>query len=277
MRFVVAKASSIVRSVPRRLIVATIIGVLFACAPGPVSAQSTTISVPLCDEAPATIAVSTPQNNSVFNQPTVALTGTVYRLTQIQVYLNDAYVSTIPLDSGATSFTTEVYVYQGSNIIKLVGIDPCSSTSPEVEWKVIYAPGAEPTIQPTSPGTLPRPVQAVVDSSAYLQEQVDVASQTEPAQSLSGVLYDALVALDIAPKNAPQEEMNRMIWRMLLVVTGTSLLLLAGPIVSLYHLVRYKILAWNIHALPELLHHHATLALRLLGVVLIAIPFLFIG
>ncbi len=277
MRFVVARLSSAVRSAHRHFVAALVVGVLLACTPAPVSAQGTTITVPLCDMAPATIAVSTPQDNSVFNQPTVTLTGTVYRLTQIQVYLNDDYVSTIPLDSGATTFSTDIYIYQGSNIVKLVGIDPCSQTSPEVEWKLIYAPGAQPTVQPKPPGTLPRPFQAVVDSSAYLKEQVDMASQTTPAQSFSGALYEALVALDIAPKNAPQEQMNRMLLRMVLIVTGTALLLFASPFISPYHWVRYKILQWNIHALPELIHYHATFVLRIVGIILITIPFLFLG
>ncbi len=277
MRFVVARLSSAVRSAHRHFVAALVVGVLLACIPTSASAQGTTVSAPLCDVAPATIAISTPLNNSVFDQPAVTLTGTVYRLTQVQLYLNDNYVATVPLDSGATTFTTEVYLYQGTNSVKLVGIDFCSPANPEATWTMIYAPGAQPTVQPKPPGTLPRPVQAVVDSSAYLQEQVDVASQTTPAQSFSGALYEALVALDIAPKNAPQEQMNRMLLRMVLIVTGTALLLFASPFISLYHWVRYKILQWNIHALPELIHHHATFVLRIVGIILITIPFLFLG
>lgn len=277
MRLVVVRLSSAVQSAHKYFAVAIGIGALLACTPAPVGAQGTMITVPLCDTAPATIAISAPKDNSVFNQPTVTLTGTVYRLSQIQVYLNDNYVETVPLDTGATTFTTDLYIYKGSNIVKLVGIDPCSQTSPEVIWKLIYAPGAAPTIQPTPPGTLPRPVQTAIDSSEYLQEQVDMASQSTPAQSLSQIIYEAMVTLDMAPKNAPQEQMNRMLLRMALIVSGTTLLLFASPFISLYHLVRYKILQWNIHALPELIHHHATLTLRIIGAILIAIPFLFLG
>lgn len=281
MRFVVAKLNRVARSAHRYLVAVASISALLACISAPVNAQGTTITVPLCDTALSTITIDTPQDNSVFNESPVTITGSVYRLTQIQVYLDGNYVSTVPLDSGATSFTTSVYINQGTNLVRLVGIDPCTPDNPEVTWKIIYAPGAAPTVQPTPPGTPPRPItqaqQAVVDSSAYLQEQVAQASQTHPAQSLSGGLYEAMVRLDMAPRNATAEQMNCMLLRMAFIVIGTVLILAAGRIVQLYRWVRYRVLGWNVHAVPGFAHRHAKRVLHIFGITLTIIPFLFLN
>lgn len=281
MRFDVAKTNRAARRALRFFAAAASIGTVLACTPAPVNAVGTTVEVPVCDTAPSTIDITTPQDNSVFSQSPVTITGTVYRLTQIQVYVNGNYASTVPLDSGATTFTTNVYLDKGSNLVRLVGVDFCTQDSPEVTWKLIYAPGATPTPQPGPPGTPPKTVQdaqqALIDSSEYLQDQVDQASLTKPARSVSGMLYDMMVILDIVPRNATVEQANRMLLRMALIVAGTSLVVSGDWFVTVYHGLRYQILRWNHHALPKLVTHHATLALRLVGVALIIIPFVFIA
>ena len=90
----------------------------------------------------------------------------------------------------------------------------------------------------------------------------------------SNVLYKGLVALDIASPLASASSMNTMASRALLVTVGATMVLAAHSLVTGYHYVRYRFLQWNVHALPEFVHHHAVFVIRLAGIALSLAPFL---
>ena len=280
MRFVAINIRRITRLARNLVAFVAMTGAWMIFAANPAFAQGTVVNVAVCDATPAKISVTTPLNNSVFNQSTVAITGTIYRLTQIQVYVNDVYTTTVPLDAGATTFSTTVYIYEGTNAVKLVGVDPCSATGPYANLSYTYKPDARPTPQPT-PGIPSQPVPPVGDSRPatgeaihYMQGQVDTASQSPPASSLSNALYQGLVAVDLAPKNATGKEVDKMVIRAVLVAAGVVLLAAADPMIGAYHAIRYRMLKWHNRALPELVRHHAILTLRIVGVVLVCAAFL---
>ncbi|MFZ1258323.1 MAG: hypothetical protein WAQ25_02530 [Candidatus Saccharimonas sp.] len=191
---------------------------------------------------------------------------------------------TTAVDAGATSFTMITTLTVGDNALRIVGIDPCTVNTYEDSMVLHYVPGATPTVQPT-PGTpltatekeRVRQVMTTFTSAGnYLQEQVNQASATQPASDLSAVLYKAMVAFDIAPAFASADVVNRMVTRTWLVTVGTSFIVLAHPLISLYHWLRYQVLRWNIHAMPQLVRHHTALVMRIIGIILVAIPFLFL-
>ncbi|NCU38226.1 hypothetical protein EOL96_04195 [Candidatus Saccharibacteria bacterium] len=247
-----------------------------------VQATTSQVTTSICATQAATLQLVSPVPNSVVDTASVTINGQVHRISQYQVFIDGNPLSMQSLDAGATSFSYSTTLPLGSHTLRFVGIDPCTQHAPEASITLVYDPNAQPTPQPTPGGTLPPPVQGAVDRAQqvggetidYMQGQVDQASQSKPASSLVDIIYQAMVVLDLAPVTAGSADMNRMVARAVIFVTGVSFIVLAHPIITLYHAIRYSILRWNIHALPELVRHHAVLALRIVGTVLIIIPFI---
>ncbi len=258
---------------------------LAALASMPVGATTSNVAATICDTKIASLALTAPLDGSIFDGPDVTIEGSVYRISQIQVYMDGNALDMRALDAGATSFSYATTLSVGRHTLRFVGIDPCSSSNPEANITLTYKPGAAPTPQPTPAGQPPQPLTTAIghaqkaggEAIDYMQKQVDEASQSPPASSLSDTLYRALVAVDLAPKAATSQEVDRMVNRAVLVMAGAACIVAASPIITAYHTVRYRMLKWNVHALPELVQHHAILTLRLFGGALILATFLLLG
>ncbi len=273
MRFVVAKLNS--ASV---LVALAIAAAYVVFVPQLTGAQQTTISTAVCSSSTANFAIDTPANNSVVDRQTVTITGSVWRISQLQVYRNNMYESVNPIDAGSTHFSITVQLSVGDNTITLKGIDPCSANTYESTLLLHYVPGATPTPQPQEPNPIVAVVkdtqQASMETVDYLQGQVSQAAQTQPFVDASNVLYKGLVALDLASPLASASSMNTMVTRATLITTGAIMMMAAQSLVTGYHYIRYRFLQWNVHALPEFVHHHAVFVIRLAGIALSLAPFL---
>lgn len=266
------------RNVKRILIVVLAVGVWWYA---PVArAEQTTVVTTICSAASSQFTIDTPANDSIVVDGSVTITGTVRRISQLQVYRNGLYESVNPIDAGSTSYTVSVPLSVGDNAITLKGIDPCTANTYESSLLIHYVPGATPTPQPQEPNPIVAVVKDAHDSAQvttqYFDEQVRQAANTRPFTVLSDTLYRAMVAIDLAPKTATAADVHTMVTRAFLVTAGVSLLMLAHPMVTLYHFMRYQVLKWNIHALPELVRHHAVFTLRIVGTILLLLPFLFL-
>lgn len=248
----------------------------------PTTATDSRVGLIVCGAESALLSITAPLAGSVVNVPEVTITGEVQRISQYKVYLDGDLVEIISLDIGSTSFSYTTTIAKGSHTIRFVGIDPCTQSTPEASVTLTYNPAVDPTPQPTPNGKLPRPIQTAVDHAQrtggdvveYMQGQVEEASQSPSGSSLSDVIYKALVAVDIAPPAASSQEVNKMMTRVGLVAAGMAMVTMASPLVVAYHSLRYQVLKWNIHAMPELVRHHAVLTLRIIGAALAFAPFL---
>ncbi len=176
---------------------------------------------------------------------------------------------THPLDDGAMMYAFYASVSPGPHILKLIAINPYEGTTVEETISIIYTPGAEPTIPFKAVTTI---AEGAVTTKEYLQNQVDQASTTEPATFLSDVSYKVMNALDLVPTTG-QQSMPQMATRFWTISSGVALIVLTHPMITLYHLIRYRFLEWNVNALPELVRHHAAFVLRVGGVLLLAVGF----
>ena len=226
------------------------------------SATGTAINVNVCDQKAGTLQVISPVDGAVVRNADVNISGKVSRLSQLRAYVNGTFHMTIPLDTTSTTFSYTSNLSPGKNIVKLVGIDPCSAVSPEAVMTLTYDVDA-----PTSPVTqaMNTATDGAVDAGAYMTDQVQQAAQTQPAVGLSSAVYSAMQALDLAPMAGSTEAMHQMTQRFVGVVGGASLVLFAHPMFVGYHLVRYQLMQWNLPAMPALVRRHSLLALRLVG------------
>lgn len=216
------------------------------------------------------LSVDEPQDGDIVNEPSPTISGRVARVSQIMTYVNGSYHTTVPLDTGSTTFSYATSLTPGENIIRLVGIDPCSNTSLEAIMHITFDPMAIPT----------NPVKEIVNQTKdtavgtqeYLQDQVNQASATKPASFLSDLTYDVMTALDLAPHTGQQPE-PYMLSRFWAITAGTALIILTNPVITLYHMARYQLLQWKVHAFPKLVRHHAAFVLRTGGVFLLVIGF----
>lgn len=110
-----------------------------------VHAQSK-LQILACDpQVPSSIAITQPSSDSLVNQSAVEVTGTVFRASQIEIYVNNAFGGVIPLSFGATDFSTPVSIGAGTQTIRLVAIDSCQAGNGEASVVLTYLPNVTPS------------------------------------------------------------------------------------------------------------------------------------
>jgi hypothetical protein len=247
--------------------------VLFVvCVPSMVSAVGPTINANVYDGKPPVLTIVSQQNRAIVNQRNVRFLGMIHNINQLMVYIDGAYSQTVPVDTGSSNYDFLLSLPEGTHTIKLVGLDASSGITIESSIVLTYSPNATPSVGEVVSGTADITKQAVVDSSEYLQDQVNQASSTQPATFLSDTAFTVMNALDLAPATG-SEPMPRMMSRFWAVTAGTALILMTHPMITLYHLSRYQLLRWNVHALPMLMRRHAAFVIRAGGTLLLAIGF----
>ncbi len=227
------------------------------------------INAKVYDGQPATLTIVSPENNTTVGTSPVSVEGTVHNISQIMVYVDDVYSMTYPIDDGTESYIFNASVGSGMHTLKLIAVNPYNGTTVEETVSFTYTPGAEPSVPVEAVKTVAENAKITKD---YLQNQVDQASATEPATFLSNAAYTAMSALDLIPTSG-QSSVSQMAARFLTVSAGTALIILTQPMISLYHLTRYRLMEWNVHALPEIVQHHAAFVLRAGGALLVMAGF----
>jgi len=108
-------------------------------------AVDTTIGAAVCGSgAGASLSVDAPPSDSVVDQPTVKIIGTVADATQIDISIDGQYDSTVPLSVGQTSYQADVQLTAGTHTISLVANDACQMQDAEASIVVTYQPKTTP-------------------------------------------------------------------------------------------------------------------------------------
>ena len=247
------------------------------------AANSTTVSVNLRDSLPASITVGQP-DIGIINNPNVTLTGTVHNISQIMVYIDGAYNSTVPLDAGADTYTVSLTLAPGQHTIKLIAIDPYTSTQIEKTISVTYDSTAQIPSQGNSGGGAVNSAPNVNNAihvgankvgGEVVQAQQDAQGQLNQASEAPGLLknvadvsYQFLSSVDLISKN-DGSGLKTMGWRFVLVTLGLVLAVLPWTVYTL---------AVKLHIAPALTARtgKATIPVRIIGLLLLIIPFLFL-
>lgn len=132
--------------VAKLYVVSLAAALLFACIP--VSAQQSDgrVEVMVCpDPSQSSLRITTPSSDSVVNQARVTIEGEVEFISQIDLFIDDAYNSTIALGHSATAFRTSVTLSPGTHTLRLEASDSCSNTSHTSQAVMTYEPQTEPS------------------------------------------------------------------------------------------------------------------------------------
>lgn len=226
------------------------------------------------------LEVKKPASPATVNTMPVTLSGNVKSLTQIQVYVDNVFSVTIPLDEGAPEFSYGLVVPQGTHEVKLVGISPFVDNSPTVTLAVAYEP---PSVTPDSPG-IPATTSSEEQSQggAVINRDATSAASTtylQPAYtaSLPSWFYNGLVTLDIAkPNDTDGKELVKTVQRIALASSSLFILTFTRPTLAMYKQVRYGWLGLRKHPTTGLLHKHPLASIRVLGVSLLMSVFFLI-
>lgn len=97
------------------------------------------VGVTVCTDS-SQISLMQPVSDSVVTEPSVPLVGTVEQAGQIEIKIDGAFDSIIPLSIGQTSFTGSVQLTPGTHTIQLTAISVCPGDSGKATAVVTYTP-----------------------------------------------------------------------------------------------------------------------------------------
>lgn len=203
--------------------------------------------------------------------------GTLDSLTQIQVYIDGVFSVTVPIDSGAMSFSTNLVITAGTHQIKLAGISPFADVSPVVVLQVTYIPpqtpgqeqgsvsAPDPTINLNSGSSSGSGGATIGHDGAISTTYVDPVEVT----SLPGWLYSGLLAIDIARPGGTDEQIITMLQRLTVLAMGAILLVFARPVLYGWCFIRYQWFGLKMCKLRACSRYSPWLPFRIIGFMLI--------
>jgi hypothetical protein len=242
-------------------------------------AADTTVTTQVCNSSygsTAQIGITSPVNDSIVNQNSVTLSGSLRDVTQIEVTIDGNYDQTVAIGSGQTSYSTTVNLAAGTHTIEVSGNDMCNISDPTESVVVTYEVTAQPTTgnetpttTPTIPGTVNNP------GSAPRRDPVETTSipwlQQVPGYEVAAAAGRAL-DFDVMAKDG----LGKAILRFVFFTLGVGLLALAPLVLRSYErgrLLQASVLQYMGSGLKaggkavSHLHRNVT-TVRLLGVVL---------
>lgn len=182
------------------------VSVFGAVWPAPTAAaQGTMVGATVCGPE-STITLDSPVSDSVVTSGTIALNGTVGQASQIEIRIDDAFDSIIPLAIGQTDFSGAVQVTAGTHTIRVTALNMCAGPNGTASAVVTYTPppqapstgtGTPTTVEGVMPavedgdkhetindlGPLDQVLQPLEGFAAWLN--IDTGSQTDRVGSLS--------------------------------------------------------------------------------------------
>ena len=239
-------------------------------------AVDTQINVEICNgSSSASLALTTPLPGSVHATSPIRTQGSINRLSQITVFVDGAYNSTIPIDSGASSFIYDVSLAPGTHTVRYVGADSCQATSPVAEISITFDPSVitEPTTGQESPSQPQQKAESGVRIGSTLPTQESL-SKTQPITAFSNFIYSALIVLDFA-NSTSFESVSVMSQRFAVFSTGLILLFLSRPMLIFYRTLRYRVLKMRKRPMPEFLRARPITWIRSAGIALLLSLFIF--
>lgn len=206
------------------------------------------------------------------------LSGTLKSLTQIQVYVDDALSVTIPLDEGASSFSSSIVVPSGTHEVKLVGISPFADVSPTVSLAVTYTTSsAQDGGGGTANSSESNEVGGIIIGPNGSTSTSTTYTPTTHASSLPGWLYEGLLTLDLTtPGDVDGKETIKNIERFSLATTGTFFLAFSRPTLLLYRKARYAWLGIKKKPTLSFTSGHPIAIIRTIGTFLVSSALYFI-
>lgn len=114
----------------------------------------TELQAVVCGSQGSDISISSPQTDSVVNNPTVDIEGSVSHATQIEISVDGQYSQTQPVASDQTSFQASVNITTGTHTIHLVANDVCQVRNGSSSVVITFDPNSNPGTGNETPTTV---------------------------------------------------------------------------------------------------------------------------
>lgn len=243
--------------------------------PIPVYATDTTVTADVRDGRPASLTVTSDIEGKKVTLPTVTITGKVHNVTQIVVYVNNTYSTSLPLAAGAETYTVAFGVPPGTHEVRIVGLDAYTSSEVSQTVRFAYEPLTDGSAPAGSTDGSSSPVDdyisGTIDAAKATKEeavqQVQKASSSGPLSGLSDIAFNAFKSVDLI-SSTDGTGINKMAGRFTLVSAGLAASVFPWSAYTLIQKLRF---------VPKLTMPAgtATASMRVIGIVLMLIPFLF--
>ena len=274
----VASARQQSTRVTRRLFVLVAAALLCVLSvPVPVYATGTTVNAVVRDNLPMSLSVTSNIEGMVVTLPTVMLDGTVHNATQIIVYVDNVYSTSMPLAAGAETYTVAFGVTPGMHEVRIVGLDSYTNTEVSQTVRFTYEPPATPGSGETTPSgagasSVDDYVNQTIDAANATKDdvaqKVDQASLSGPLGGLSDMMFSVFKSVDLVSAT-DGTGVDKMAGRFTLVSAGLAASFFPWSAYLLVEKMRF---------VPKLTTPSgvAMAAMRIIGIGLILIPFIFI-
>lgn len=181
------------------------------------------VEVMICpDSSQSKITITSPQSDSIINEPKVSISGDVTYISQIDFFIDDVYSNTVALGYSATEFLSPVSLEPGTHTIKVTATDSCSQAT--------YTDSVVITYEPTTQPSLGENVETVVEGSVPTSDskpaptREDSAIETLIDNFISPLFTKITDALDISsPETVTPAPTPVDATRSVLFVSGTAL------------------------------------------------------
>ena len=256
-------------------VVAATVGIGFGAPVRPSSAVGDTITATVRDSLPPSLTVDAPPQAGIFSTPHITLTGLVHNITQIMVYIDSVLYSTVPINVNASTYVLAISLDPGSHQIKLVGIDSYTGAQIERLVQVQYIPTlpsgepAQGSIGDQADQAITTAGQAALLLGQKAGDHIDQASSSGPMQRMTDGAYQLLRGVGLISVYDKAGPTGTMFGRFLLIATGIILLIVPWGV---------YLLAYRLRLIPYVakMTFRLTIPLRLLGMALILLPFIFV-
>lgn len=276
--------AGVVVKAAKRIPLLGIVGLLFATAfcvvAQPVYAQNSKLQTIVNSGTlhPALSLTNLTSPVSVTTMP-LEVQGVIDSLTQIQVFIDGAFAVTVPLDEGATTFSTNLIVPVGTHGVSFLGISPFADITPTATLTVTYdpiiTPPVEQTVEQGGGVQVDRKGGLIINKDGGATSTTGAATVDNTHTSLPTWFYSGLVALDLASPGDPTgQETAKMVQRFSLATSGVVLLTFTQPVLGLYRFVRGTRLGIPSVGMPKFMTAQPVLFLRVIGILLTTSAFL---
>lgn len=248
--------------------VAVVAGLLMALPVG-----ATGVIAQVHDDLPGTFSIASPADGATVEAAELAVSGSLHNISQILVFVDGVYVSTVPFDVGAASFSLTIPLTPGLHTVRLSGTDPYLGVQVDHTFAVTYSPVLTPqSVAPATPGQVATDIvnsgsAAVSQTVANAQTQITTASATGPMKVFTDGLFTVMVDAGVIVPNSV-EKTKAMATRISLVSVGTGLMVFPSAAYL-----------WVARRTPTLLQQRLVVGpvpkvMRLVGLGLVVVPFL---
>lgn len=263
-----------------RTLSAVIIAALFSVfsVPIPVGAIDTVINAKVRDGRPSSLTVKTAINGKIVKLPAVTIEGAVHNVTQVIVYVNNTYNTSLPLAAGSETYTVAFGVAPGTHEVRIAGIDAYSNSETSQTVHFTY----DPMATAETPGTTTSESETATPVEDYVNQTIDAANVTKedvaqkvnqasssgPLGGLSDAMFSVFKSLDLISAT-DGTGVDKMAGRFTLVSAGLAASIFPCSAYALVEKLRFV----PKFAMPNGI---AMASMRVLGIALISIPFIFI-